>query len=212
MVKQPARPTGTKVTPQEPRPRVTDEIETKALPRRPAVGREVRRWRTERGLTLSQVAERSGLNIGYLSQIENDKASPSLEALAAIGAALDVPLAWFLLDDSPAPVVVRATERPKWDAAAPACVTDVDGGRARSLRIIEVEAPPHERTGLHAHAGEEHHVVISGRWRMAQGDHAIELGPGDYLAWDASVPHDVENVGDEPGRMLVVYPRRAIRE
>ena len=43
-------------------------------PRRPAVGTQVRRWRTERGLTLAGVAERSGLNIGYLSQIENDKA------------------------------------------------------------------------------------------------------------------------------------------
>ncbi|HLO36174.1 MAG TPA: helix-turn-helix transcriptional regulator, partial [Candidatus Deferrimicrobium sp.] len=46
--------------------------------RPPAVGRQVRRWRTERGLTLARVAEAAGLNVGYLSQIENDKASPSL--------------------------------------------------------------------------------------------------------------------------------------
>ena len=46
--------------------------------RKPAVGRQIRRWRAERGLTLANVAERSGLNVGYLSQIENDKASPSL--------------------------------------------------------------------------------------------------------------------------------------
>ena len=43
-----------------------------------AVGREVRRWRQSRGLTLAQVGERSGLNVGYLSQIENEKAVPSL--------------------------------------------------------------------------------------------------------------------------------------
>ena len=52
--------------------------------RRPAVGREIRRWRHDRSLTLARVAERSGLNIGYLSQIENEKASPSLEALGEI--------------------------------------------------------------------------------------------------------------------------------
>ena len=48
--------------------------------RRPAVGVQVKRWRTERGLTLANVADRTGLNVGYLSQIENDKASPSLAA------------------------------------------------------------------------------------------------------------------------------------
>jgi mannose-6-phosphate isomerase-like protein (cupin superfamily) len=47
------------------------------------------------------------------------------------------------------------------------------------------------------------------RWRMSQGEHELELGPGDYLAWDPAVPHDVENVGEEPGRMLVIYPRHA---
>jgi transcriptional regulator with XRE-family HTH domain len=50
-----------------------------ATPPRLPVGREVRRWRQSRGLTLAQVGERSGLNVGYLSQIENEKAVPSLE-------------------------------------------------------------------------------------------------------------------------------------
>ena len=31
--------------------------------------------------------------------------------------------------------------------------------------------------------------------------------PGDYLAWDPTVPHDVQNIGDGEGRMLVIYPR-----
>jgi hypothetical protein len=39
--------------------------------RRPDVGGEVRRWRQTRAMTLAQVGERSGLNVGYLSQIEN---------------------------------------------------------------------------------------------------------------------------------------------
>src|SRR5918996_1542223 len=79
---------------------------------RPAVGREVRRWRRTRDLTLATVSERSGLNIGYLSQIENDKALPSLDALVAIAAALEVPVAWLFLDSTPPPRVVRAKERP----------------------------------------------------------------------------------------------------
>lgn len=173
---------------------------------RPPVGREIRRWRRTRGLTLAQVSGTSGLNVGYLSQIENEKALPSLDALVAIAAALDVPAAWLLLDSSSAPRVVRATERPRI-SAGPAEATEVDGGTSRDLCIIEAVVPPGHQTGVHAHNGDEHHVVLTGRFRMTQGDHVVEIGPGDYLAWDPAVPHDVENVSDEPGRVLIIYPR-----
>jgi len=172
------------------------------------VGREARRWRRERGLTLAQVGERSGLNVGYLSQIENDKAVPSLEALASIAAALDVSPAWLLLDGSMPPRVVRASERPRSAGPAGASMTEVDAGTSRDLCILEVDVPPGGSTGVHAHQGDEHHVILAGRWRMTQGDHVEDLGPGDYLAWDPTIPHEVECLGPEPGRMLVVYPRR----
>jgi transcriptional regulator with XRE-family HTH domain len=174
-----------------------------------SVGREIRRWRRTRDLTLAQIAEGSGLNIGYLSQIENCKAVPSLDALLGIARALDVPAAWLLVDSSPAPRVVRAAERPRASTLVDA--TEVDGGTARDLRIIESVVPPGASTGVHAHTGDEHHLVLSGRFRMTQGEHVAELGAGDYLAWDPTIPHDVENIGDEPGRLLLIYPRHGRR-
>jgi transcriptional regulator with XRE-family HTH domain len=177
--------------------------------RRPAVGGQIRRWRNERGLTLAQVAEASGLNTGYLSQIENDKASPSLESLAALAEALDVPIAWFLLESTPPPRVVRASDRRGWEAIGGMAVSEVDGGIPRDLCIVRVEAGPGARTGLHAHPGEEHHVILAGRWRFTQGDHVVEVGPGDYVVWDASIPHDAEIVGDAPGSAILISPRSA---
>jgi transcriptional regulator with XRE-family HTH domain len=178
------------------------------IPPRLAVGREVRRWRQTRGLTLAQVGELAGLNVGYLSQIENDKAVPSLEALAGIAAALDVPPAWLLLDGSTPPRVVAAADRPVSTGPGGALVSEVDAGTSRDLCILEVSVPPGGSTGVHAHQGDEHHVILAGRWRLTQGDTTVELGPGDYLAWDPTIPHDVENIGAEEGRMLMVYPRR----
>ena len=175
------------------------------------VGREVRRWRTSRGLTLAQVSEDSGLNIGYLSQIENEKAVPSLEALAAIAGALDVPAAWLLLNSTAPPRVVVKRDRPLTPGPGGAVLEEVDAGTSRDVCILEVSAPPGHSTGVHAHQGDEHHVILEGRWRLTQGDHAVELGPGDYLAWDPTVPHDVENIGDDVGRMLIIYPRRGRR-
>jgi len=176
--------------------------------RAPAVGAEVRRWRNERGLTLANVADRAGLNVGYLSQIENDKASPSLACLSSIGDALDVPIAWFFLGDVPPPIVVRADERPT--ATTELGRTEkVDGGTGRDVTMTEVTATRiGELVGAHAHAGDEHHLVLRGRFRLRQGDHVVDLGPGDYLRWDGTIPHDGEVAAIDPERgdaaMLIV--------
>jgi transcriptional regulator with XRE-family HTH domain len=169
----------------------------------PAVGAQIRRWRGERGLTLAKVAHSAGLNVGYLSQIENDKASPSLACLSAIGAALDVPVAWFLVDETRPPEVTRAADR-RWRTAENGRASRVDARGAGDISIVEVEAKAGSSAGLHTHAGDEHHLILEGRYRMTQGQHVIELGPGDYLRWDGLVPHDAEVIGDEPGRMLII--------
>ena len=171
--------------------------------RRPAVGAQVKRWRRERGMTLATVAERTGLNVGYLSQIENDKASPSLTCLASIGDALEVPIAWFLIDEVPPPQVVRAWERTARTSDLGRS-EQVDGGHSRDISIVEAIAAPGARTGAHAHTGDEHHIVLRGTFRMTQGDHVIDVGPGDYVRWDGTIPHDAENIGDAEGSMLIV--------
>jgi transcriptional regulator with XRE-family HTH domain len=174
---------------------------------RPLVGAQIKRLRRERALTLADVAERSGLNIGYLSQVENDKASPSLETLAALGAALDVPITWFLADSAAPPRVVRAADRRKWKGPGGTDIEEVDGGIPRDLCTVVASMPAGFSTGLHAHAGDEHHVVLSGRLRMTQGANEVELGPGDYLVWDATIPHDATSIGDEPSEVLIISHR-----
>jgi len=174
---------------------------------RPLVGSRIRRRRGERGLTLAAVAELTGLNIGYLSQVENDKASPSLETLAALAAAMDVPIAWFLLDASTPPRLVKAADRPRRKGREGGGLSQVDGGVARDLAIFEGTMPVGHRTGFHAHPGDEHHVILAGRLRITQGESVVEAGPGDYILLDGTLPHDAETIGDEPARLLIVYPR-----
>ena len=181
---------------------------TDSTRRRPLVGGQIRRRRRERGLTLAQVAETSGLNVGYLSQVENDKASPSLETLAALADALDVPIAWFLLDSSSGPRLVRKSERPRRKVlGGRTSMTQVDGGVARDIVILEGEIGSGVQTGVHSHPGDEHHVVLSGRVRITQGDAVVEAGAGDYVLLDGTLPHDAEAIGDERVRLLMIYRR-----
>ena len=182
------------------------DIAPTTVRRRPLVGGRIRRRRQERGLTLARVAESTGLNVGYLSQLENDKASPSLETLGALAEALDVPIAWFLLDQSMPPRVVRAADRPKRSRRS-VTMAQVDGGLARDVAIFEGSMPVGFRTGFHAHPGDEHHLVLDGLVRIVQGDTVVDAGPGDYVLLDGTLPHDAENIGDEPARLIIVYPR-----
>ena len=176
--------------------------------RRPLVGAQIRRRRRGLNLTLTAVAHATGLNVGYLSQVETDKASPSLETLAALAGALDVPIAWFLLDQSVAPRVVRVSERPRRELPRRSgTMTQVDGGLARDIAIFEGTMPRGYRTGFHSHPGDEHHIVMSGRVRITQGENVVEAGAGDYVLLDGTLPHDAEAIGDEPARLLIVYPR-----
>lgn len=174
--------------------------------RRPMVGAQVRKLRTDRGLTLAQVGERTGLNVGYLSQVETDKASPSLETLAAIADSFDVPISWLLMDAAPPPHVVRHDERRLESLPMGGQLEEVDGGFARGLRIVEGKMLPGTTTGLMTDAGEEHHLVLEGHIRLRQGDFVADLGPGDYLVWDGAFPHSAENIGDCPSRILICTP------
>ena len=42
------------------------------------IGRDIRGLRKARGVTLAEVAEASGLSVGYLSLLERDRATPSI--------------------------------------------------------------------------------------------------------------------------------------
>ncbi len=76
------------------------------------IGRKLRRLRKSRALTLEEVAQRANLTKGFLSQIERDKASPSVAALKQILDVLGEDLSTFFQDaGEPERNVFRAEER-----------------------------------------------------------------------------------------------------
>jgi transcriptional regulator with XRE-family HTH domain len=72
------------------------------------VGERIRERRRELGLSLQALAERAGLTASFLSLVEREQNSPSLESLRRIAEALDVPIFYFTEQfDNPNPVVRR---------------------------------------------------------------------------------------------------------
>lgn len=171
-----------------------------------SLGARIRQTRTQKAITLQELSERSGLSKGFICQLENDKASPSLQALANLAASLGVPIAYLFLTPEEKIHVVREAERPGYRVGPEGMMIQMLSANRRNLKMMVMELPPGTGTGgeNHAHEGEECHLVLAGTVRYTQGDEAVVLKPGDSLHWNGWVPHRVENCGSTAAKVLCV--------
>lgn len=170
----------------------------------PAFGGRIRELRRKAGLTLQALADQAGISVGFLSQVERDKATPSLGTLAGLAAALGVDIDWFIATPRPSDSITRAGERPSFAIADTSLRyerinTTLPGGTLSSL-IIEI--PVGYASEVIAHTGEELIYVLQGTLRQTLGEAAFVLHPGDSLHFMGDTPHSFANVGDVPARLL----------
>lgn len=63
------------------------------------VGKKIKAWRNERGLTQVELAAKANISRSYLAGVETGQYNPSLDTLDAIALALDITSAFILNDD-----------------------------------------------------------------------------------------------------------------
>lgn len=171
-----------------------------------SLGARIRQTRTQKAITLQELSDRSSLSKGFICQLENDKASPSLQALEKLGAALGVPIAYLFLTPEEKIYVVQENERPGYRVGPEGIGVEMLSANRRNLKMMIMELPPGTGTGgeSHAHEGEECHLVLSGTVKYTQGDESVVLKAGDSLHWNGWVPHRIENCSSVPVRVLCV--------
>jgi transcriptional regulator with XRE-family HTH domain len=167
------------------------------------VGRRLKRVRTQRRMTLTDVAETTGISKSTLSRLETGGRRPTLELLLALSRAYRVPL-----DDLVgAPEVGDPRIRLKPDRVKGRTVIPLtrqpDGMQAWKIVIPTSKIMPEPR----AHDGHEWIYVLSGHMRLILGDRDWVLGPGDVAEFDTQVPHWFGSTGDEPAEILSIFGR-----
>jgi XRE family transcriptional regulator, regulator of sulfur utilization len=176
-----------------------------------AVGPRVRALRDAMGLSLRDLAERSGVSAPMLSQVERGETSPTLTVAERIAGGLDLTLSQLLrLDESRHVVVSRSEERR---------VTGRDGHRVEELTPPlpgqRADVSMHElqvgsATGgpddppMHEPGSRETAVVLDGELTLFVDGGRHRLGEGDSVTFDADLPHHFENEGGEPTRFVAV--------
>lgn len=176
------------------------------------IGAAIRAIRKRKGLTIPQLCKGTGLSKGFISNVENNKTSPSIATLENIATFLKVPLPYLLLRKEQRMHVVRKDERKHTTTGKEKLQVEhlsAQGG----LRMVIVESPPGSSTGdHHAHEGEECHFVLKGRILAEQGEDSAILEEGDAFSWNASVPHKVTNIGDQPSLVIISVYREVHTE
>ena len=170
------------------------------------LGRKIRDLRLRRGLTVQQLAEASKLSKGFISQVENDRTSPSLATLRDLAHALETSVAYLVVEEDQVPYVVRRNERPRVQVGGNTSKVEVLSAQPkRNLELLMAELPPGMPAGdkRHYHHGEECLVVLDGRVRLTCGEHVLVLETGDSCHYDGRVPHAVENCGTTTARVMI---------
>ena len=176
----------------------------------PNVGTFVRRQRRARGLTLEELADRSGVSKSMLSQIERDQTNPTLATVWRLCESLGVTIeAFFGQDERTDSVEVLA-------AHATPSIRSADGGC--ELRILgpldlggqmewydmrarpgaELNSQPHEIGTM------EHLTVLEGALVVESGGELRSLSAGETARYRADRLHAIRNEGEEPAQALLV--------
>ena len=171
------------------------------------LGRRIRARRRELGLSLRELEHRVGLTASFLSQIERDLSSPSIESLRKICDALDVPIFYFLVEPNEKKPAVRQDKRSKLvlqgsNLAYELLTPDLN----RKMEAFLVEREPGEEkivVPLHQYT-EELIYVMQGQLEIQLGEEVYLLGPGDSIYFEGPLLRRLAARGDVTLRFISV--------
>jgi XRE family transcriptional regulator, regulator of sulfur utilization len=155
------------------------------------IGGRLKAERQRRGLSLRDLAERTGFSASFLSQLELDQASPSLASLAKLAQTLGLSLGHLLSDAVPGAdaTVIRAEEhgrlRSEWSKATVCSLLPSRSDERLSIVLVELE--PGGTSGDPGNLlGREFAYCLRGSLALRLGETDHRLSAGDSVLYDAS--------------------------
>lgn len=170
------------------------------------VGARLRLLRESHGLSQRELAKRSGVTNGFISQLEAAKINPSIGALKRVLDGFPIGLAqFFALQREREDKVFFAAEELHEIGKGGISYRQVGSSLlGNELQMLHEVYEPNADTGrvLLSHDGEEVGIVVEGRLEVTVGDQRKVLGPGDAYLFRSKVPHRFRVVGN--GRCVAI--------
>jgi transcriptional regulator with XRE-family HTH domain len=172
------------------------------------LGREIRGLRKARGDTLAVLAGKTGLSVGYLSLLERDRSTPSINALHAISRALGVTISWFFdageIPPGERDFVVRRPRRRRLDFSAGIVDELLSPTLTGQLELLASRFRPGASSGAspYTHDGEEAGVVIRGKLELWVDGKIFLLEAGDSFGFPSTLKHRYRNPDTEEAEVI----------
>ncbi|MEO3811139.1 helix-turn-helix domain-containing protein [Sphaerisporangium sp. B11E5] len=168
------------------------------------VGPRLRALRRERGTTLAELSQVTGISQSTLSRLESGGRKPTLELLLPLAKAYGVRLDELV--GAPPTGDPRVHPEPFTRFGRTFVPLTRHLGGVQAYKMIIPPAPPgrgplERRT----HEGYEWLYVLSGRLRLLLGEHDLVLGAGEAAEFDTRVPHAFTAEGPEPVELLSLF-------
>ena len=167
------------------------------------VGPRLRSVRKGRGVTLTDLAERTGISKSTLSRLENGQRRPSLELLLPLAQSYRVPLDDLVGAPEVGDPRVRLKPRRVNGRMVLPLTRQPNGVQAWKIVIPTGQSKPQART----HDGYEWLYVLSGRLRLVLGARDLVLEVGEAAEFDTQLPHWFGSTGEGPAEVLSIFGR-----
>ena len=177
------------------------------------LARKIRELRTERGLTLQEVAEGAGFSKGLLSKVETGVVALPIATLAKLAAVLEVPIGEFFevvpdADETEVyfPKSTRREVRGRLTSHNYHYELLLRGRKRRDMQpmLITVDAKTY-KSKLVDHAGEQFIYLLEGEMDYVVGDKLYTVKPGDCLYFSARLMHGPKLRKHQKATYLVVF-------
>lgn len=176
-------------------------------------GTKFRLERIRQGLTLRQLAEKSGLSATHLSKIERGVSSPTVRVVHRIASALNQPSDFFTDSSLPSAVFAKYDSCARWMSSCGSIRLQFPCAKAPSLEfsslILEMEpGATLEDNGWPVAARELSLYIVAGSCAVSLDSMAYQLEQGDSMWLEEPVGYSFKNDGEEPLVAFVsVFPR-----
>ena len=170
------------------------------------IGRKIKDLRLQKGLTQQELADRTELTKGYISQLEHGLVAPSVITLLDLIECLGTTPADFFTDEQPEQVVYSEQGFfEKIDEGGNSIQWIVPTAQKNRMEPLLVLLRPHQKLEEDdPHEGEEFGYVITGRIRLHVGERAYVVKAGESFYYAADKVHFIENTTANPARFIWV--------
>jgi len=168
------------------------------------LGTRLRERRRQLGLTLKEVADRAGLSIGFISQIERGITTPSLSSLVGVSRVLKMHVSDFLAQPRGTVPLTRRAERRHYAVGGNSLTYERLSASfpGSVLRSVIIHEPPGHRSEPIAHEGEEMFFILEGAVTVeVEGERTI-LSVGDSVHFPSTKTHSTWNHAAAPATIL----------